>query len=75
VLGDVEGAGLLFDAAMVVVPTDEVSPIVAGTVHCAVIESCIASFDVRRAAEWTAALSTQSRSRHDDRPPGDRQPW
>jgi DNA-binding NarL/FixJ family response regulator len=52
------GEGLaLLDEAMVAVVADELSPPVAGTVYCSVIDACQEVLEWRRAHEWTEALA------------------
>jgi ATP/maltotriose-dependent transcriptional regulator MalT len=47
----------LLDETMLAAVAGELSPIMTGLMYCAVIEACCGVYELRRAREWTFALS------------------
>jgi DNA-binding CsgD family transcriptional regulator len=47
----------LLDEAMLAASAGELSPVITGIVYCGVIAGCEEAFELRRAREWTDALS------------------
>jgi len=56
-LGDVDAGMALLDEAMVALTATEMSPVAIGDLYCTVVDACHELFDLRRAREWTGALS------------------
>ena len=56
-LGQTPEAFRLLDEAMLSVTSDECTPMVTGTVYCAVLVGCYEAFEIRRAASWTESLT------------------
>jgi len=56
-LGNVAQGIKLLDETMITIETEEVFPVITGIVYCAVIETCHKVWDLRRAQEWTSALT------------------
>jgi DNA-binding NarL/FixJ family response regulator len=57
-LGRVQEGMALLDESMVAVVAGEVAPYVAGALYCSMIDACREVVDLRRAREWTVALTS-----------------
>lgn len=56
--GRVRDGLALLDESMVPVVAGELAPFVAGNIYCSMIDACQEISDLRRAHEWTVALTT-----------------
>jgi DNA-binding CsgD family transcriptional regulator len=56
-LGQIAPGLKLLDEAMLAVVAGELSPKMTGLLYCSVIEACREVYELRRAGEWTAALT------------------
>ncbi|MEP7064741.1 MAG: LuxR C-terminal-related transcriptional regulator [Gemmatimonadota bacterium] len=57
-LGETERGAALLDEVMTSVIGGAVSPLTAGVIYCSVLEACQEMYDLRRAQEWTDAMTT-----------------
>jgi ATP/maltotriose-dependent transcriptional regulator MalT len=62
--GNVQEGLSLLDEAMVTVTERELSPHVTGIVYCGTISACQEVYEVRRAGEWTDALTRWCEDQH-----------
>jgi DNA-binding NarL/FixJ family response regulator len=56
-IGEIARGASLLDEVMATVVSGAASPIVAGAIYCSVLEACQEMYDVRRAQEWTDAMT------------------
>lgn len=67
-MGEAEQGLSLLDEVMLAVTTGDTSPVFTGIAYCGAIIACRRVFDLRRAQEWTAALSRWCATQQDLKP-------